>query len=284
MPNFNAGRIQKLRKTDGTDQYINFGSAHVNISKSTDSFFFANNEQMLERIDDVIFSSYWFNYLSVSTLSIQNESITLPSRTAVFSGGDKKSDPIPQPYFGIAEYYLGSHGKDYVPAFAAFDTVRNKPFGGVQAISYGTSFRLISFAMTTSRIYVRESYGVGATNLPSETLSLSFLIFDQGLETTTSYTDDPLLITQNKVVFGSGKFNTDFNYVYSDPYSNYRINEQGGLRNMHRTSLPWYATLEIVNDGSVVTSVTGSTPAFAPLREDFEYPSITGKTSGVALP
>lgn len=284
MPNFNAGRLQKLRKSDGTDGLVNFGTAHVNISSSTDAYFFANGDETLDRIDDVIFSSFHFSYLSVSTYSAQTGTITLPSRTAVFSGGDKKSDPIPQPYFGVAEYLITSHGKNYIPAFAAFDTTRSKPMGGTQIYSYGTSYRFISLALDGTNIYARETFGVGGTDLPSESLSFSFLIFDQGIETTTSYSEDPLLIQSDRVVFGSGKFDTDFNYLYSDSNSNFRINEQGGLRNMFRTSLPWYCTLEVVQDESVDFSVTGSVPAFEPLRDDFEYPSITGKTSGVSLP
>lgn len=282
MPNFSAGATQKLRKTDGTDILVSFGTTpHVNISKTTDNYLFQGTD-LLSRIDDVIFSSFWFNYLSVSDYSIQSGTVTLPQRNVVTVSSGKSSSHV-KPYYGVYESLLYSHNRGYYPAFAAFDENLGRPLGGTQIYYNGTSHRFLSIAVSTTGIYLREAYGVGSSSLPQVSFSFKFLVFDQGIDEQYSYSGDPLLIEPNKVVFGGGKFNTDYNILYQNNSSNFRINQNAGIKNNTRSSLPFGVKIQIVEDSTVTFSVEGSTPSFSH-NTNFEDPVCDGTTIGVSLP
>lgn len=285
MAEFHAGTTQKLTKADGTTGLVNFGSPHVNISRVNESYFFQSQANTIDRIDDVSFTSYWFDYLSVSTSVTYNNSISLPSRSANYVSGSKKSSGYYQPYFGVTEYNVYSHGLGYVPVFMAFDQVNARPIGGMQIYTSGNSYRFLSLAASSTNIYLREAYGVYDTNLPAVSFSLDFLIFDQGLDQTFTYSGDGLYISPTRAVFGQGKFDTDYNYVYQDAGSNFRLSQQGGIINTVSTNSPYIAKIEIYEDSSLIYNYAGAVnPTFATWATAFEDSSCTGTTTGVSLP
>lgn len=199
---------------DNLNVVTNFGSPHAHVSTQEDMSYLTSLSSTLQNMDSLLFSSYWFDYMEVNTSG--SASLTFPQRNYNFSSGGKKSSGNYNPYSGFAEYVITTHSAGYTPAFTCYDD--NNVINSTFFLESGTSFRVLQVIGNSSQLKVLETYFVYTNTLPSLTKTFNFQVFKANVESGGTYTTSNygLYMTDNRVIFGQGKFDSNKRYLYQD--------------------------------------------------------------------
>lgn len=207
--------VPLLLGDDGSEGYfVDYGSPHAHIVKSNNATYLTSTDNALANIDQIKFSSYFFSYLEIGSLTSTSKSFA--ARTADYHSGGKKSDPYYLPYYGSTEQTLVTHNLGYVPAFSCFDN--DSVINSIVFLQYGTSFRVLQAIADSSRIYVRENYFVYQNNIPAIDRNFNVQVFTANIISGNTYTSSNYgaYITPNRVILGQGKFDSNRRYLYED--------------------------------------------------------------------
>lgn len=213
---FIAGQVVPLIVDNNGDEsyFANFGSPHAHVVRSLDASFLTSVLTTIDNIENVAFSSYYFNYLEI--LSYATTNITFPQRNANYVSGGKKSSSYYQPYSGAATYVLTTHGLGYTPAFTCYDDAQF--VNSTYFLEYNTSFRVLQVVSTSTQIIVRENYFIWQNQLPSITKTFNVQVFTANVQSgsITTPSNYGLYASDNRVIFGQGKFDSNRRYLYQD--------------------------------------------------------------------
>lgn len=199
---------------DNLNVVTNFGSPHAHISTQEDMSYLTSLSSTLQNMDSLLFSSFWFDYMEVN--SSGSTSLTFPQRNYSYSSGGKKSSGHYNPYSGSAQYTITTHSSGYTPAFTCYDD--NFVINSTFFLEVGDSFRVLQVVGDSSQLKVLETYFVWTTTLPSLTKTFNFQVFKANVETGGTYTSSNygMYMTDNRVIFGQGKFDSNKRYLYQD--------------------------------------------------------------------
>lgn len=286
-----VGRTVPLEGDNPLIKYsLNFGSPHMIISKSVDGKdlnIFQTNSQVLTNSDKIVFDSYHFDYLRIDQAIAF--SINLPSRVGTYTDGGKKGSSYWTPVAGATTYFLGLHGRADVPAIFA---TGNGNILSSALYGYGNSLRTITIYATSSGIYLKESYIAVQTEIPASTLNGVVYVLKSSLTSSTgNYTPSiyGLYTNSARTIFGQGKFDSDYNYVYTDP-SGFKLTRQSSFRTKYGFRLgnpgytsSWNNSFSVMQDGAAVYNVNNITIANNDMI-DLVPETSTGSTMGISVP
>lgn len=213
---FIAGQTVPLIVDNNGDEsyFANFGSPHAHVVRTLDASFLVSAASTIDNIENVAFSSYYFNYLEIAQYVAAT--ITFPQRNVDRVSGGKKSSSYDRPYSGAATYVLTNHGLPYTPAFTCYDDERFT--NSTYFLDYSSSFRVLQVVSTGSQIIVRENYFVWSNQLPQVTKTFNVQVFTANVQSgsITTPSNYGLYATDNRVIFGQGKFDSNRRYLYQD--------------------------------------------------------------------
>lgn len=213
---FIAGKVVPLIiGNDGSESYfVDYGSPHAHVVKTNDASFLTSSTNALNNIEQIKFSSYFFDYLEIVSVSSTTKSFS--ARTADYHSGGKKDDPYYLPYYGSTEQTLVTHNLGYTPAFSCFDN--DEVVNSIVFIEYGSSFRVLQVIADSTRVYVKENYFVYENNIPSISRDFNVQVFKANILSGNLYTPSNYgaYMAPSQVIFGQGKFDSSRRYLYED--------------------------------------------------------------------
>lgn len=286
------GKVVPCEGVNSTIQYnLDFGSPHMIISKSDDGLdgpIFLNTQSIIANTDKIMFDSYHFEYLRIDqTIPF---TITLNNHIGTYVSGGKKSSAYWQPVSGVDTFTIASHDRADVPAI--FATGNGKVLS-TAIYGYGTSLRTLTMYADASSVYLKDFYLAVETEIPSVVLSGTVYILKSSLSSGGgSYTPSVygLYLTPTRSIFGQGKFDSDYNYLYVNPQGS-KLTRQSAFKAQYGfryagaggSDSSWNNSFSVLEDGVVVYNVNNIVVANSNMID--RLPStVVGATMGVSVP
>lgn len=280
--------------------FINYPEPHVHITNSFDGIdgFLYNQTEVFKNIDKVKFDTYWFSYLQVD--DIRTFTVNLPARQGTNVSGGKKGGSWWQPNSGANEILLFNHGRQDVPAFLATSTGGSVLSNSV--VTYADSIRIITLTANSVGVFLKENYIALSTVIPAQTISGSVAVLNASLQggPTGFYTASNygMYVNSTRAIFGFGKFDSNYNYLYADP-NGFKMYRGSGLYsrvafrpkyysdgvNINTSQSSWNNSIQVLeNSVALFTAdnvVSGLTPSWSEL---IPRNQVTGNTTSVNIP
>lgn len=265
-------------------QYV--ATAHVISSNNLPIL--SSVKTMIENIDDVKFSSHYFDYLTINTtLDLQ---VDLPSRTTIATATGKKGKDVRYtPNIGAVSYNLFTGNFGYTPMFICYDIDTGRVVTTSNLYVVGNSMRVLQMSVTDTQVNVVDQYQVFDNALPAFTFRVRVYLLDQGLDIPrVGLTNNAFFANSSVVEIGQGRINSTKRYLVVDDASPIRMPVDRALKaSLYPTTgeegRSGTATLELWREGALVGRI-GTVGPGDPFPYEGWLRSGAGLTRGIRQP
>lgn len=278
------------------DGMIIYPEAHAHILNGANTKILNSAQNVYDNINDVKFSSYFFDYFAVNQILEFTVNLPARARTVVSTGKKGKGGIAYQPVVSSQEFtaYTFPTPLSYTPVWLGYDKGTNRIITTSNFEAWSFSMRIIQITVTNEDIKVVDHYQVYDVDIPAYTLNVRMYLLDQGVDISSRiYPPNTTGVSFNantsRVTIGNGKIDTERRYIFADDTSLVRLPIDRSLKLMWTFNGNGTTTgpvrLELWRDGAIYEQLNGKLTGTGVV--EFPDPSLypgTGLTSGVRVP
>ena len=200
---------------------------YITSAPNNNDDFLANPNTFGANVPYIKFDSLHFNYLTINQSATYNETFAAIEPTTTFVADTSKKGGgagvyYPQLQQDTITREILYHGLGYVPAFFVDDTTGSNALSTSTFYGSGGSWRTVNVVCDSTRVYIKMRYSCYTTRLPEFTVTGRAHVLKMGLTDTfqSNYYENStygLSFSDNRVILGQGKFDSNRKYLYVDP-------------------------------------------------------------------